>query len=468
MSRRTFMAAGGLSTLALQQAVFTEAAAMAPAQPNPAKKPVIRVAIVRPDVDRYWLGWPGAGYDIKARQADYTKVLQDAAAELDVQLEVHPKPLAKMEDANAWRDQVKSSPPDGVILVSQSLNQSWPLINEFVSTRGDTPTVVFSPMGTSFTGHLQKTRAAPRTFVAATYDYTWLATGLRMLWTVWKMRNSRLAIIRGKARDQRLDTVGTTLHWLPESRWLEEYQKIGTTDEMRALAEYYRREAKKIVEPTGDDILNGARHYLVARKLMAEEQCDGISLNCLPLVGGRKVPCGPCLAWSRLNDEGSVGACEADWGAALALRLTSYLCQRPGFMQDPAPNTVDNTLMGAHCTSPTKLRGFDQPHEPFILRSHSEADNGCAVQVLWPLGERATVIEFQGTNKLCVGTGTVVRNIDTPPSGGCRTSVELAMDGAGDCRDTKGFHQPFIYGKLDHLFKAYCQLAGIEFMPLLG
>jgi len=55
-----------------------------------------------------------------------------------------------------------------------------------------------------------------------------------------------------------------------------------------------------------------------------------------------------------------------------------------------------------------------------------------------------------------------VANIDTPPSGGCRTSVELTVDGVADSRDTKGFHQLLIYDNLELPFKAYCQLAGIK------
>jgi hypothetical protein len=59
----------------------------------------------------------------------------------------------------------------------------------------------------------------------------------------------------------------------------------------------------------------------------------------------------------------------------------------------------------------------------------------------------------------------VVASIDTPPSGAA-PSVELAMDGVADSRDCKGFHQLFILGKLDRQFRAYCQLAGIEVVPI--
>jgi hypothetical protein len=36
------------------------------------------------------------------------------------------------------------------------------------------------------------------------------------------------------------------------------------------------------------------------------------------------------------------------------------------------------------------------------------------------------------------------------------------MDDMDDTRDTKGFHQLFIYGDLELPFKAYCHLAGIK------
>ncbi len=87
---------------------------------------------------------------------------------------------------------------------------------------------------------------------------------------------------------------------------------------------------------------------------MAAENCQGISLNCLGLIGSRRIPCPPCMAWLQLNDEGSVGCCECDWNAAISLRLCRLLTGRPGFMQDPCPNTVNGTLMGAHCSSPTQ------------------------------------------------------------------------------------------------------------------
>ncbi len=467
MGRRDFMTTVTGSALALKAGIAHDASTDYGSPQDADAKPRVRAVFLHPKVDRYWMGWPGASYDIAARKADYTKVVADAAAKFNVQLDVDSNPLVDDAGITNLLEQCRKDPPDGIILTVMSLNHSWPHADRFVAEKGELPTIVFSPMGTSFTGHLQKTRNRTKTFVAATQDMTWLSTGVRMMRTMWDMKHTRLCIVNGdKTEDKQLDVIGTTLHYIPLTRWTDELSKAEVTEEVRALANSYRKSSKKTVEPKPDDVINAARNYFVAKRIIAAENCQGISLNCLGLVEARKIPCPPCMAWMKLNDEGGVGCCECDWNSAISLRLTALLCGRPGFMQDPCPNTVNNTLMGAHCSSPTRLRGFDKEAEPLILRNHSESSIGVSPQVIWPIGEAATVMKFDGPDTIILGTGRVVANIDTPPSGGCRTSVELAMDNVADSRDCKGFHQLFVLGKLDTLYKAYCELSGIKVVPV--
>lgn len=463
LNRRCFLKSAGALTLAANFGLFDYASSLFAAQLRSPAKPLVRVVFVRPNVKAYWMGWPGAAYDIEARQRQYTEILTSAAKKFNVQLDIKQEPLDDENAVNVCLEQLKQQPPEGLVVVSMSLNQSWPHINNIVKNRGDIPTIVFSPMGTSFTQHLQETRNIDGVYVAATQDLDWFNFGIRMLRTISDMKNTRLCIVAGdKTEDRKLNVIGTTLHYIPRTRYPEEFRKVEESDEVRAIADYYTKNAKKIVEPTKQDIINAAKNYVLARRIMAAENCQGISVDCLPLVENRLIPAPPCIAWLRLNDEGSVGACEADWNAAISLRLTCLLFDRSGFMQDPAPNTVNNTLMGAHCSCPTRLDGIDKPPEPFILRSHSESNTGVAPQVLWREGEKVTIMKFQGPESIILGTGRVLRNIDTPPAGGCRTSVELELDDVADCRDTKGFHQLFIYSDLELPFKAYCRLAGIK------
>ena len=466
VSRRAVLKAAGASTFALQVGVFDFASKLMADESKATQKPVVRVVFIRPkDQAKYWMSWPGNDYQADEQQARFTEQLSKIADEIGVELQVDAAALENEATVDAALGRVKQSPPHGIIVIQMHLSY-WAATNRFLSNRGDIPTIVFSRMGTSFTGHLQAARAMPKTYVATTLGRDWLQTGMRMLKTIDGMKKSRLCIITGdKTYDRKLDPLGTTLHYIPLQSWLEALKSVQTSDEIRAIADFYTKKAKKIIEPGSADILNAAKNYIVAKKIMAAENCDGISLNCLDLVRHRKIACPPCIAWMRLNDEGSVGACEADWNAAISLRLSSLLLGRPGFMQDPAPNTVNNTLMGAHCSCPSKLNGFDKPAEPFILRDHHESETGVAPQVLWRIGQEVTVMEFDGPAKIIVGTGRVVSNIDTPPEGGCRTSVELAMD-TNDCLDTRGFHQLFIYGKHDRQIKAYGQLAGIKVEPI--
>ena len=465
MCRRTFLGsvgAAGASVLAAKMGLFDFARSVVGADGDAAAKPLVRAAFIRPKADKFWMGWPGASYDIAGHQQQYTDLLRKAAERYGVTLEF-AEPIYDIAGMKAFAEQTKANPPQGVILTIMHLDR-WADVECFVENRGTAPTVVFSPMGTSFTGHLQKASRAAGVFVGATQDMEWLATAVRMHKAVWQMKQARLLFAAGgKEEDKVLAPVGTTLHYVPRERFVEELAKVQESEEAKAVADFYTKAARKIVEPSKEDILNAAENYVACKRLMAAEKCQGISMDCLGLVGSRKIPCPPCIGFSRLLDEGQVGCCEGDVGAAISLLLSGCLLERPGFMQDPAPNTVNNTLMGAHCTCPTKLDGFDKPAEPIVLRSHSESAIGVSPQVLWRIGQKVTVMKFEGGGKsMLIGTGQVIANIDTPPSGGCRTSVELAMDGIPDCRDVKGFHQLFLYGDHEVLLKGYCQLAGIQ------
>ncbi len=463
LNRRRFLKGLGASAVAMQMGLLEFASSVMGAAPKTAGKCRIMGAFIHPDVEKYWLGWPGTAYDIKGHQELYTKTIVTAAERLGVTLDLSQKPLFDAGSVNAYLEKVAQTKPDGVLLTCMALHPpGWRAVNQFLDKRGPVPTVVFSPMGTSFTGHLQHSRNSKNAFVGATQDVEWLATAVRMLKTVWEMKHTRICIVRGnKTEDKPLDVIGTTLHYIPGKRFPDEFKKVEASDEVRAMADYYTKQAKKIVEPSKDDILTAAKNYIVCRRLMEAEKCHGFSMDCLGPIGRREIK-PPCLAFMRLRDEGIVGACEADPNASISSRLTHLLLERPGFMQDPAPNTVNNTLMAAHCTCGAHLDGFDKPHEPFILRSHSESDLGVAVQVLWRVGQKITLMKFTGPQKIILGTGRVLRNIDTPPSGGCRTSLECEVDGVADSRDIKGFHQLLIYGDHEDEFKAYCQLSGIE------
>lgn len=454
IGRRGFLAATGAAALTLQGEALEMASSLFAAEPKPAGKPLVHVAFSRPKQTPV-VSWPGGQTDVNAQQALFAKTLSDAAARLGVQLEMRAEPLENQEQIGAYAAHVKQTPGDGLLLCAMELFQ-WPQVFLLAQNRGDIPMVIYSNM-TSFTGHMRPTRKLPKTFVGATQDVDWLAFGLRMLWTIWKMKNTRIAVLAGdQTKDVTVKNLGTTIHYLPAARFDEELKKVEASDEVRAMADRYAKAAQEIIEPKPEEILDAAKNYIACKRIMEAEKCQGISFACL----GRKNPV--CMAFSRLLDEGVVAGCEADVDAALSMLLAIALLNRPGFIQDPSANTVRNTLIGAHCTSPTRLEGIDKPYQaPYKLRSY-HTGTGASMQVLWPEGRDVTVMEFNGPEQMILGSGKVVSNIAQPPSGCCRTAVEITVDGVDDTDNCKGFHQLFLLGNLERDLRAYCQLAGIQ------
>jgi len=192
-----------------------------------------------------------------------------------------------------------------------------------------------------------------------------------------------------------------------------------------------------------------------------------------------------CMPLAQLRDEGGATDC-GDWPCAVSQRMVELLLSgQQGFQQNISANTVDNTLTGAHCSCHTRLDGLDKPPAPFILRSHAEGNTGVAMQVLFRPGQELTIMKVSTPNwkwlhkpertasgaavipSLLLGTGRVVRNLDTPPSGGCRTAVEVKVDGAEDVRNLVALHhQLWIYGNHMREFQLYAELAGIQVEPL--
>lgn len=460
-SRRTFLTVAGSTAIASRLGFWDYAERLSAAVPPAVRRPRVRAVFVRPNTDRNWMGWPGAHYDPEFQQNQYTRILTEAAGRLGMELEITALPLHEPERVSEFLEGLVQSPPDGLVITAMNL-KSWQQVHYLALNRPDIPTIVFSPLGTAFGEQIQPIQRVPHTFVAATQDAHWLAAGMRMLKTTAEMKSARLCIVGGNtSRDAPVQALGTTLHYVPLDRWPAEVRKVEESDQVRALADYYTREAVRIVEPRQAEILAAAKNYFVARNIMAAERCQGISVDCYRLLNERQIGCGMCLAWSRLLDEGIVAACEADSEAAVTMSLVIRLFDRPGFMQDPAPNTVSNTLVGSHCTCATKLAGFNQPHEPFELRNHAETETGVSLKVAWRPEQEITIVKFRAPDALAMTTGRVVGNIAEQDATGCRTAIEVRLDGVAP-ETVRGHHQLFVYGKLDAPLSAFAALAGLH------
>jgi len=298
--------------------------------------PTIKAAFVRRK-ENYGMWWPGEVFDGQTALQRYTRELIKTAETLGIKLDIRPKPIYSNNEADKWFAAVKSSKPDGQIIILLDRQQhSWPTAHK--ATDIGIPTVIFTPLGTSFTTntvHLAEKKGC------VIYSHTAKDTrkamyAMKLLEAIAKMRQVRCIVIKGNKRcESEISDLGINLRYLPESIFLEEYHKTAITDELLAMADEYMKMARKIKGPNRDNVINGIKSYLVAQKILLKEKADAITMNCLGAIGKPNLNVSfPCIAWSRMNDDGIPAACEADIGAVASNIVVQYLFSRPGFQQD--------------------------------------------------------------------------------------------------------------------------------------
>ena len=426
---------------------------------RPAPKINIMGCVIRHETP-YWLGWPGTSYDVEGKRKEYSASFVQSAERVGAQYSELEAPLDSDEATEAFANQVAARKPDAVLVHMQHIYH-WKRAHRIAEA--GVPTIVFAPIGMVFTGEVRDFSRQPGVHVISSLETSAVEQAFRMIRAKRQMEMTKLMIVAGDKRATRTwDKMGTTLQWIPRSNLHELFAEAPETEEMRDLASRMRRRARKTIEPDRQDLRNATRSYVTAKQLLHREGCNALTTDCLGMVSTKVVPTPPCMAASMFQDAGVTYGCEADRNAAMSLLLVSYLFDKPGFMNDPVPETVKNHLVAAHCTCGTRLNGFDQKHEPYVLRSHSESDIGVAMQVLWKEGQPVTLALFQGPDKLLVDTGTVVANVNTPPAGGCRTSFEIEMDKVEDVRDVRGFHQVVFYGNHRRDLQEFARMNGVE------
>jgi len=209
---------------------------------------------------------------------------------------------------------------------------------------------------------------------------------------------------------------------------IEETIKLHKTVDLKAAkAEaqvYWISKAKRIVEPSREEIVNSARFYLALRDLMIRERAQAVtSSGCM----GDPAKC--CLAFSKLNDLGLVGACEGDMDSTLTMLMFRYAFGIPGFITDPVFDTARNALIHFHCTSATKMDGPTGRRLPFTIRNQSDWHNGVSLEVENRVGQPVTCAKFVNLNTMLISTGKIIEV--THNDLGCRTQFVTQV---GDAR----------------------------------
>jgi len=446
-------------------AVLGQAAAADPpaATARIEKKPaVVKVCYLR-HPGAYSGGWPGHGFNNDLACKQYSQKLQAMGKDLGVVVDVAGAEVPFTDDGRIgeFLAAVNAPKPDALLVCPMGIFSPWDKAQKMIAA-AKLPTLVFTQIGTSFTMHTTPLAHRPGIYLVSSLDIADVRPGLEMVKAEKVLRQSRLLVVKGGAAEEKTyGNVGIRLKYVPEKAYVESYQKTAVTDEVRRLAEEAIRRAKQVREVTKEDIVQAARHYFAARRLMEQHGADGITSNCLGMLYGQTGT--PCLGYSILMDEGIPAGCEADVGSAATMFLAHHLLGRPGFMADPLVDTARNLFANAHCNCPTRLEGFGGPREAHVLRAHHGGGHWVSLQVLWKIGQVFTLTRFQKPNLLIVDRAKVVCNYESPPSAACITNVGSIVEGAeDDPHKVGGFHVLQVYGDHAARLRAYCQLYGIE------
>ncbi|MHC4541346.1 MAG: hypothetical protein ACYS74_16460 [Planctomycetota bacterium] len=374
------------------------------------------------------------------------------------------KPLDDARSAARFIDEVKRSKPDGLLLVLFKKGHWEHVIRIVEETK--IPAVVLATLGILLVDHINQLHRTPGVYLINSLDnLDAVEEGMKMIRTARRMRDGLIANIGGsEVTETTVPHLGTRVRTVPHAKFYEEFKRTKATDEVKRLANAYLANAREVVQPTKADILDAARAYFVLKRIIETERADAVMMDCLPGLRKPHKHCPPCMGFMSLRDEGIPAGCQADLNATLTLMLVQQLFEKPGFQQNASMDTEKNHYFGAHCTSPSRLSGTAGGAEPYVLMSHAEAGWGCVPRVLWRAGQDVTMAQYRSGQipRMHIYSGTVVGCPPIPPTGGCRTNVEMTINEVDDVCDVKGMHQIIFYGDYARPLRTFCQLYQIR------
>ena len=445
VTRRQFLRAAGGAVACLGLMPYTEAFAQTmPISRTPIfPKSRANVALVFSHRDSGIPTWPMKDYDYEGRAKEFTDKLRQAC----------PGVLFNVEHArNAEEAQaiIKKHPGvDGFMVYCLGLWTSAP--NTLMHSGKPVVMVddLFAGSGEVLITNATVRREKLPVVTISSSDFQDAVDGANLFRVIHSMKESTV-----------LDVLDHDISgWAPklaeayginvvkmDSKELASYYDAADAKEAAQWADFWMRGAKKVVEPTRDEIIKSGKMYLALSKACSDKKADAVTLDCLGLFYGGRMTAYPCLSHFQMNNDGGTGVCESDMNSTCTQLMMRYLTGRPGYVSDPVIDTSKDEIIYAHCVSHNRAFGPKGATNPYIIRSHREDDKGAAVQSLLPIGEPITTLETDFLGKrMVIHSGQTVENVDEPKA--CRTKL-AAKTNAQKILDNwdMGWHRVTFYG----------------------
>ncbi len=236
----------------------------------------------------------------------------------------------------------------------------------------------------------------------------------------------------------------------------------------RKEMERWKREAVKIVEPTDEAILASSRLYAGLRSLVDQEGLSAISIDCLSYSFGpdTSIPT-PCLAFTRLRDEGVSAPCEADVCMMLSSMVMQEISWRPSFVCNVSEvKTQTSTTVLRHCVAPIKILGADSTPLSYTLRDYHGMGRGVSAEMEFPVGLDVTMGGFsKDLNNFVLWPGRIqpgVNDIATP------SFANLPEDAPPSMKNMRKFCSNRAEVKIRDVHRYLQNVAGIHHIMVAG
>ena len=311
-------------------------------------------------------------------------------------------------------------------------------------------------------------------------------TGLRVLHAYTQLKSSKVLII-STPEEMSLKTLHSSGIYVGDRKYNEMYYKKVSEllnlefIDYREFIELVDKIPSKKAEPiakslksnaywvregiTDNDLLASIRMYLAMRKLVLDRNADAITINCFTILlkDLNAFPTTPCIAISLLNDEGIPAACEADLNSLIMQILFKYLANKPSWIVDPVIDFNGNIVIHAHCTAPTKMKGYNKEGEPYALDTHDESGKPATIRTKMSVGQVITGAQISSDFTKLVAHKAVIE--DTPIIDlACRTKIQFKINNAKRLlwNYIPPLHRVIVYGDLLTELEYLSKLMGLE------
>lgn len=421
-----------------------------------------RIKAVYAYPDPAYPNWPNIGFDFEGTIDDIRRKLERYLPEIAFQHQ------ATMDGSavNGKKIIEESGDVDGYLIFL--VGCLWGDLTETIASCGK-PVVIadhlYAGSGEFLTSYARVKRAGFPVLGISSSDFLDVVRALRAVQVIKELAESTVLVIGAEADTALTEVYGTMVRKIGFEEINRLYNAVDGVA-ARKVASDWIYHAEEVIEPAEAEIVKAAAMYHAMKGLLDTYGAQAVTVNCLGgIYSGQMVEAYPCLGFMQLDDEGLVGACEADQRSTMTKLIMNLLVRRPGFISDPVIDTSKNRIIYAHCVAPTRMYGYYGPANPYQIRDHSEDRKGACNRSLMPLGDMTTTLLFDHHKKqVILHQGVAVENVDDDKA--CRN--KLAVEVQGDIRklmeywDEWGWHRVTFYGDLKNEVYNMATLMGFK------